>query len=292
MPKTIQSRGGSRNAYGTDRTADILNKPGVFMTIPVVDLKIDSEYQRSLTGHRVDRIKDNWSWIACGVITVALRGSGSGAYYVVDGQHRVAAAERASITELPCLVFESLSHIDEAQGFIDVNTSRKAMSVVDKYRALLVVEDPVAIHVRELLDYANRSPDHAGDSNDGRAIRCLDYLMSAVAIDAKVFDDLWPLVIDVCEGRLITKKLVQGMFYIERFLTNTSLLERHWRRRILQVGYDGITKSIDETAAFEGRSGAAVCANGVLRALNRGLRNKLVIEVKEGKPRGMTADPE
>lgn len=292
MPKTLQSRGGGRGAYGNDRIADILNKPGVFMTIPVVDLKIDSEYQRSLTGHRVDRIKDNWSWIACGVITVALRGSGSGNYFVVDGQHRVAAAERANIAELPCLVFESLSHVDEAKGFIDVNTSRKAMSVVDKYRALLVVEDPVALHVRGLLELANRSPDYTGGSgNDGRAIRCLDYLMTAVAIDAKVLDDLWPLVIDVCEGRLITKKLVQGMFYIERFLTNTSLLDRHWRRRILQVGYDGITKSIDETAAFEGRSGAAVCANGVLRALNRGLRNKLVIEVKEGKPNAQEERP-
>lgn len=81
------------------------------------------------------------------------------------------------------------------------------------------------------------------------------------------------------DSRLIVKRLLQGLFYTERYLTNTSLLERHWRRRLLQVGYDSLCKSIDEACAYEGRAGAAVCAQGVLRAVNRGLRNKLAITV-------------
>ena len=279
----MKARAGIGRGFSTP-DPNVINRPGVFLMIPVKDLKVDSEYQRGITGNRVDRIKENWSWVAAGVITVALRGPGAGDYFVIDGQHRVAAAERAGISELPCLVFESVSHIDEAQGFLDANTSRKAMSVVDRYRALLVVRDPVALQVQALLAVANRVAALGGGANakkeDARRILCLDYMMSAVSVDEETLEKIWPLVNDICDGRLITKRILQGLFYTERFLVNTSLLERHWRRRLLQVGYDGISKSIDETCAFEGKTGSAVCAAGVLRAVNRGLRNKLTMTVK------------
>lgn len=277
MKNALSTRHGGRG-YKTPDSAYI-NRPGVFMTIPIADLKIDTEYQRPLTGFRVDRIKENWSWIACGAVTVALRGEGSGNYFVIDGQHRVAAAERAGITELPCLVFETTTSIDEAQGFLDVNTARKAMSVLDRYRALLTIGDPIALKTKSLLEIANRDPSDKSNS-EGKSIKCLEFLMQAVITDEETLTHIWPLVIDICDGRLITKRLLQGLFYSERFLTNTSLLDRHWRRRLLQVGYDGISRSIDETCAFEGRAGGAVCAQGLLRAVNKGLRNKLKINIK------------
>lgn len=277
-------------APATDGSAitpsDIINKPGAFMMIPTDSLKVDTEYQRSLTGSRVDKMAENWSWVACGAITVALRGPGSGEYYVIEGQHRAAAAERAGITEMPCLVFESMTHIDEAQGFLDTNIARRPMSTVDRYRALLVVEDHCALRVRELLVQANRVPGKAGGSNRtqsaaaSREIACLEYMMNAVNLNEPVLTRLWPLIIELCENRLITKKITQGLFYLERFLVNTSLLERHWRRRLMQVGYDTIHKSIIETIAFEGKGGSAVCARGILRALNKGLKHKLTLEIQ------------
>lgn len=269
-------------------TNSLLNQPGVFMTIPVESLKIDTEYQRPITGSRVDRIANDWSWIACGVITVALRGPGSGDYYVIDGQHRVESAKRAGIIELPCMVFESQEHTDEAQGFLDTNTNRKSMAILDKYRALLVVKDPTALKVKNLLEQANRDPSlgYAGGGKNapGRVFSALDYLMSATRTDIESLERIWPLMIEVTDGRLLSKRLLQGFFYIERYLSNASITERLWRRRILQVGYDLLHKSIDETCAFEGKSGSAVCAQGILRALNKGLRNKLRIEVSSSVP--------
>ncbi len=261
---------------------DLINQPGTFLMIPVTELKTDTTYQRGLTGSRVDRIAENWSWIAFSVVVVALSGPGSGDFFIVDGQHRVAAAERKGIVEVPCIVFESQTHEDEAQGFLDTNTSRKAMSIMDRYRALITVHDPVALKVQQLLDQAHRNPYNRGGGNNDNsaAIMCLDYCMQAVSIDEDIFVRIWPLVVDLCEGRLIVKRLLQGLFYTERYLTNTSLLERHWRRRLLQCGYDVIIKSIDETCAYEGRSGAAICAAGVLRSINRGLRNKLYLTVE------------
>ena len=274
---------------GLGASPSLINRPGVFMIIPVDSLKVDTEYQRPISGARVDRISSDWSWIACGVITVALRGLGSGDYYVVDGQHRVESARRAGIPELPCMVFESQEHTEEAQGFLDTNTNRKSMAILDKYRALLVTGDSTALKVQALLELANRDPSvrTGGHSfhtqNLGRAFAALDYLMSAVRIDIEALERIWPLMIEVTDGRLLTKRLLQGMFYIERYLSNASITERLWRRRILTVGYDLLHKSIDETCAFEGKSGSAVCAQGILRALNKGLRNKLRIEVGPAK---------
>jgi len=283
----------SKNAKAPEATGisltkgDLLNRPGTFLMIPTGELKVDSEYQRPLTGSRVDRLANDWNWIACGVLTVALRGPGSGDYYLIDGQHRWAAARRAEISELPCMVFETSEHTDEARGFLDANTNRKSMAVLDKYRAMLVIEDPVALKVKDLLTQANRDPvlSYSGRSNQpstmGRAFNALDYLMSAVRTDSEAIERIWPLMIEVSDGRLLTKRLIQGFFYIERYLSNASITERLWRRRILQIGYDLLHKSIDETCSFEGRSGSAICAQGILRALNKGLRNKLRINVTQ-----------
>jgi ParB-like nuclease domain len=266
-----------RGTSGSSIAGDtLLNQPGTFMMIPVTDLKVDTEYQRPLNGGRVDRISSAWSWIACGCLLVALRGTGSGDYYVVDGQHRMASAERAGITKLPCLVFETSAHQEEAQGFLDANTNRKAMSVLDRYRALLVVQDPTALVLQKLLRQADREPSlHPRPDS----VKCLDFLLYAIRTDQDVLERLWPLIVDLCDGRPILKRLVQGVFYVERFLSNTSLLERHWRRRLMTIGYDGLTKSIDETCAYEGKAGGAVCAQGILRAVNKGLRNKLTIQM-------------
>lgn len=266
---------------GTASFSGLINAPGTFMQIPIVDLKIDTEYQRPLSGNRVDRISSDWSYIACGCITVALRGAGSGEYYVIDGQHRVAAAERAGLPDLPCLVFETKNHIDEAQGFLDTNTSRKAMSTVDRYRALLVVNDPGALKLKALLDIANRD---AGSNATNSSVKCIEFLLRAIQIDVTTLETIWPLVTDLSESRPLLKKMVQGMFYLERYLTNTSLMDRHWRKRLMTVGYDGLVKSIDETCTYEGKSGGAICANGIIRAINKGLRNKIRVEVSTKEP--------
>lgn len=259
---------------------DLINRPGVFMQIPTGSLRIDTQYQRPVSGPRVDKIASDWSWIACGCLTVALRGSGSGDYFVVDGQHRLEGAIRAEIPELPCIVFESVSHSGEAQNFIDLNTSRKAITVVDRYRAILVVEDPIALHVQKLLEIADRVPVSSRSSfpsSKAKVVMCIDYLLRAATTSPDILDHIWPLMINLCENELITRRLLQGFIYIERYLTNTSVMERHWRRRVLSIGYSAIVKSIDETIGYEGASNTAVCARGILRAVNQGLRKKLTL---------------
>jgi hypothetical protein len=261
---------------------DLINKPGVFMMISPEVLKVDTQYQRPVSGQRTDRIAESWSWIDCGVLTVALRGPSSGDYFVIDGQHRLEGAIRAGIHELPCMVFESREVADEALTFVNVNTNRRAVTIVEKYRAMLKYNDPGALYVEKLLKIANRVPESGGQkSGTQRAgtIMCLDFLLQAVDRYPETLDKIWPLMIELCDGELMTKRLLAGFCYIERFLTHTSVTESHWRRRILRVGYDKITTSIDETGKFERRYSTAICAQGILRAVNQGLRSRLQLTV-------------
>ena len=263
---------------------EVPNKPGVFLSIPLSDLHIDTTYQRPLKASRLDAIANDWSWVACGCLTVALRGTGSGQYYVIDGQHRVEGARRANISELPCLVFDCMEPVAEAQSFLESNTGRLRVGILDRYRALLVTGDHIALKVQTLLAEAGRTVADGGgnprrEANQGFYIMCLDFLMRAVEQDEATFAKIWPLANQLCDGKLLTKELLSGLFYLERFLVNTSITERHWSRRLMQIGYDTLCKSITETKAYEGKSGSAICAQGILRALNKGLRNKLSFTV-------------
>ena len=254
------------------------NKPGIFLEIPINELRIDTSYQRPLLGHRVDSMATEWNWIACGTLTVILRGPNSGEYFVVDGQHRVEAARRAEITKLPCIVFDGMKHQSEAKEFLGVNTLRRGLNITDRYRALLITEDPIALTTKELLIQANREPSTTPNKD---TVKCLDFIMRALEDNEEAITTIWPLMIEVCDGHTMLKDLLQGFFYIERYLSNTSITERLWRRRILQVGYDQLVKSIRETQQFVGKRSGAINAQGIIRALNKGLRNKLTIKQGE-----------
>ena len=245
------------------------------MEIPINELRIDTTYQRPLMGHRVDTMAAEWNWIACGVLIVVLRGPNSGEYFVVDGQHRVEAARRVGIYKLPCIVFDGMQHKTEAKEFLDVNTLRRGLNIMDRYRALLATDDPIAYKTKELLTIANREPSIVPNKD---TVKCLDFLMRALEEDEEAITTIWPVLIQVCDGHTMLKDLLQGFFYIERYLSNTSITERLWRRRILQVGYDQIMKSVRETQQFAGKRSGAVNAQGILRALNKGLRRKLTIQ--------------
>lgn len=59
-----------------------------FATIPVSEIKIDAGYQRRLR-EKVNKMVANWDYNLCDVVLVSYRNN---KFYVIDGQHRVAAA--------------------------------------------------------------------------------------------------------------------------------------------------------------------------------------------------------
>lgn len=119
-------------------------------------LEIDPRYQRSIENGEsqalIAEIAANWHWGRAQVLTVSRR---EGKLYVVDGQHRLAAARlRGDIQQLPCLIEEFSDVAEEAALFNDLNDKRRPVSAIDKFRAALVAGDAECIAIGGALERA------------------------------------------------------------------------------------------------------------------------------------------
>lgn len=121
---------------------------------PLGDLLIDESYQRSIdTGASqslIARIARSWDWGLCQPLNVAKRDDG--ALYVIDGQHRLAAARmRGDIFDLPCVVVASASANEEAAAFVALNQQRRPLGKLDLFKAALKSGDGEAVLIQSAL---------------------------------------------------------------------------------------------------------------------------------------------
>jgi hypothetical protein len=120
-------------------------------------LLIDESYQRSLeTGPSQALIRRSaiaWDWGLCQPLFVARRSDGG--LYVVDGQHRLAAAVmRGDIAQLPCVVSHFDSATQEAAAFVALNQQRRPLNPLELFKAAVAAGDTDALLIKECLDKA------------------------------------------------------------------------------------------------------------------------------------------
>jgi hypothetical protein len=251
------------------------DSPGDLMWISKNELLIDHSYQRHASRDRVMRIAGNWSWLACGVIVVAKRETDQ-RFYVVEGQHRVAAAlKRSDIDRMPCIVFKTESAKQEAAGFYDANTARKLPTTLEKWRAQLMRGDATTIFVDSLIRQAGRVPN--GQAGPGE-VRCLTALLNAANADRERLVQMWPLIVEVCQGQVLHERVFEGLMWLEaRLPKGESLTDRRWRERVTRVGYAELLDAAQRAATFYARGGYKVWGLGQLEALNKGCRIRIVL---------------
>lgn len=278
MSQTLIARP-SDIAYGgkqskVDRYGWIIrDAPGEFAMIPKHQFAVDMTYQRRIKEARVLKIAREWSWIACGTIKVVLRPSDA-EYMVIDGQHRVDAARRRSdIDRLPTLIFEVDNISDEAQGFLNANTLRKPPSIVERFNAMITSKHPGALIAQELLSGEGRSIKDATNSN---GVTCMAAILKCLEVNERSFRAVWPVIVKLCEGRTIHQRLVYGLFYVETHLPpGISLSQPQWSKRLQSVGHEKLMDAIVKAAAFLGSLTPKTSAEGIVNAMNAGLRNRL-----------------
>lgn len=210
----------------------IKDVPGELMFIHKDELTVDVDYQREGIVSKILHMAKAWSWIACGVIIVALRDD---CFYVVDGQNRVLAAKRRSdITKLPCIVFESGGKKEEAKAFIDTNTCRKAVSARDKFRAAVVAEDETAIFIKNILETIGVTlVSHSTKSVQHSSINCIAALQKLALVNRDVLVVILSVAKEICLNRIIPERLIYGLFYLA-IHTNIEMGGR-LRERLLKV---------------------------------------------------------
>lgn len=119
--------------------------------VPVSILIVDADVQRRLDLRRVSRMVADFQPQALGTITVSRRDA-SGAYHIIDGQHRVMAAReaRGEMFAMSARVFESLSIREEAELFRLLNETAKP-TAFDGFRVRVVEGEHAAVHITDIL---------------------------------------------------------------------------------------------------------------------------------------------
>lgn len=119
-------------------------------SIPLKALAVDPDVQRSLDNRRVDKMAADFNENALGVITVSHRGRGI--FYVVDGQHRIAAARlvKGDDWKITARVFENLSIEEEAAMFRALNNTAK-VGALDLFRVRVIEGEKTAVYMSEMF---------------------------------------------------------------------------------------------------------------------------------------------
>lgn len=247
---------------------------GRLVWIPKDDLHVNRSYQRVLTESKVKQIAANWMWPAFGVLTVGTR---DGSHYVMEGQHRWAAAlRRSDISSLPCVVFTMKHVAEEAHVFLTANTLRRPVSAVEKFSASIIEGSPPAIKLSELIAKTGRVVTQNPKMHNG--IRCIAALLDLQSTNASALERVLPMASEICRDRSLNERIVRALHFIEVQLLRDggrSLSVPNWRKRILSISYETYLDHINRAAVFYARGGDKVFAHGALEAINRGLRIRL-----------------
>lgn len=136
-------------------------------TLPILQwamleqLLIDPEYQRSIENSAsqalIRKIAQHWDWSLC-LPLVASRRPGVSELYVIDGQHRLAAAMlRRDIAQLPCVVLDMANKADEAAAFVHLNQQRRPLNKLDIFKAAVASGDTESTAIVAAMNEAGLS---------------------------------------------------------------------------------------------------------------------------------------
>jgi hypothetical protein len=263
--------GGGRRLSKTEQYGwKLLDDPGEFRQLHKSLLNVDHEYQRTkIHNSRVLAIASAWSWAALGVLVVAVRPDGT--FWVLDGQHRkLAADKRADVQHLPCMVFRSESKVKEAFAFLLSTTHRGPVRAIDKFNALVMSQNPVAVAVKELVESSGYRVHPSGP----KTVECVGTLMSAVKLNPDAAGRAWRLAVELFDGAEVTNSIFESLFQLEHHLGKKeagSLTTANNRQALLRLGVPALMRSIQEAMAYHG-GGAKSGAEGIARVLNKGRR--------------------
>jgi hypothetical protein len=141
-----------------------------FREIAVTDLFVDPAYQRDLKENAVKKYTQGFDANLFEPLTVNERKNGNSrpTYALLDGQHRVAVAQRLGIKTVTCRVLHVNAAV-EAGIFVRLNKERLYLPPVEAFKAELADKNPACIEIMKCLESRGLS---VGD-NDTQSISAI-----------------------------------------------------------------------------------------------------------------------
>jgi len=126
--------------------------------LPVDRCAVDERYQRSLNSDRskalIERIAAGFRW-SCFQAVLAVKDGER--WLILDGQHRVEAARRRKIREVPAVVVTAGSIAEQAAAFVRANLDRVAVNAFALHHARLVAGEERAALIDRICREAGLS---------------------------------------------------------------------------------------------------------------------------------------
>lgn len=163
---------------GAAVTGIALDDLGSAEVLEIADLNVDADYQRDLRHDLVNSIARDWDIVKAGPILISERDDGT--LWVVDGQHRIAGALQAGETQMLAHVVRGLGQQEEAELRLARN-DRRSDSVYEKFRTKLVMGDPTAHAIADIVRLHGSQVNRAANMHHG--INCISTLEALYSID-------------------------------------------------------------------------------------------------------------
>ncbi len=119
------------------------------MWVPIADMKVSPKAQREFKPNHAASFAADFDLEALGYPVVSKR---DGNYYIVDGQHRIAALKMIGWGDqsIQCEVYDGLDEAEEAELFLR-RDKRKAISAFDRFRIGVVAERDVETDINRIV---------------------------------------------------------------------------------------------------------------------------------------------
>lgn len=145
-------------------------------SIPTYLCRIDENYQRPIDNAHVNELANPFNRIYANCLTVSYR---DGYFYIIDGQHRFAAAKMNGIKALTCIVLTGLTSKQEAKIFKDLNMKHNSPNPYQLFTTNVWNGDPsdkevaVDMHIKRICDKHNIEVRKFSRCSTGKVLRCL-----------------------------------------------------------------------------------------------------------------------
>ena len=171
------------------------------------------------------------------------------------------------------MVYECDSVSKEAAGFLVTNSERKPVTAIDKFRSLVMTEDDAAQHVKQVL--GDLGLEISKTASKPGQLKCVARCMKLAALNLEFFRKAISLAERVCrDTSYIHEDIVVGFFYLQR--KHSVLDDARFIKRVLDVGHASLMDGIRRARIFREKGGEIVVVEGILAAVNKGLRNRFV----------------
>lgn len=175
------------------------------------DLQVDHRYQRELDQRLVERIREQFDMVVADIISVSKRADGS--LYIINGQHRAAAAKLEGETHILAFIYEGLTLKQEAEYRLKFNNMRLDRPL-EKFHAQITAGDPTALAIVRICEEFETRVNRSANSHTG--INCVSTLRDCFVESEELFVRTMRALTDSygnVKGEVAQSTVIKGVFW-------------------------------------------------------------------------------